>query len=86
MNTDIIHALRLHHEAKRAEAIANLNILIDHPVGIGDHPQVEEALKWLDQLDDATSQVQTVMKIILRRDSRDRPPLQTEDCKDCGEE
>ncbi len=60
MNKEILNALRLHHEAKRAEAAANLNILLNNSVGIGDHPQVEEALKWLEQLDSAESVLETI--------------------------
>ena len=57
---DVLNAMRLHHEAKKAEAVANLNILLNQPVGIGDHPIVEDAIKWLSQLDSANSNLQTI--------------------------
>ena len=60
MKNDIFKAIKLHHEAKRAEATANLNVLLNNPVGVGDHPVVEEAIKWLDQLDNADSHLQTL--------------------------
>jgi len=61
---DVLNAMRLHHEAKKAEAVANLNVLLHHSVGIGDHPIVEDSIKWLSQLDNANSNLQTLEDVI----------------------
>ena len=39
MRRAILDALRARYEAEIAEADATINIYLDHPVAIGDHPQ-----------------------------------------------
>ena len=65
---DILNALRLHHKAKKAEAIANLNILLNNPVGVGEHPQVKEALNWLEKLEGADGSLQTLTRYYKTRE------------------
>ena len=46
MDNPILEAINLHFAAKKAEAIARLNIYVRNPVGVGEHPNiVEEAIK-----------------------------------------
>ena len=39
MRRAILEALRLRYEAEIAEADATINIYLEHPVAIGEHPQ-----------------------------------------------
>ena len=39
MRRAILEALRLKYEAEIAEADATINIYLEHPVAIGEHPQ-----------------------------------------------
>ena len=46
MDNPILEAINLHFAAKKAEAIARLNVYVRNPVGVGEHPDiVGEAIK-----------------------------------------
>ena len=44
MKASILKALRLKYEGQIAEAKANIDIYLSNPVGIGEHPEVLEAI------------------------------------------
>ena len=44
MKESILKALRLKYEGQIAEAKANIDIYLSNPVGIGEHPEVLEAI------------------------------------------
>jgi hypothetical protein len=44
MKKQIVHALVLKYEGQIAEAKANIDIYLTNPVGIGEHPEVLEAI------------------------------------------
>lgn len=60
-----VYALALKAQSDRAEAIASLNIMLDHPAGIGDHStgdlhnNLNEALS---KLADADDRLETIFK------------------------
>ena len=44
MKESILKALRLKYEGQIAEAKSNIDIYLSNPVGIGEHPEVLEAI------------------------------------------
>ena len=40
----IVDALEKKHEAKMAEAEANIKVYMENPVGVGDHPDIVETI------------------------------------------
>ena len=51
MRRAILEALRARYEAEIAEADATINIYLNHPVAIGEHPQhIEEVNKQIDKI------------------------------------
>ena len=44
MKNVLLRAVRAKHEAKMAEALANISVY-DHSVGIGEHPDLVEAVE-----------------------------------------
>jgi len=44
MKKQIVHALILKYEGQIAEAKANIDIYLTNPAGIGEHPEVLEAI------------------------------------------
>ena len=56
MDNPILEAVRAHFVAKKAEAIARLNIYIRNPVGVGEHSNiVEEIVKAVEDCEHADS-------------------------------
>ena len=54
MRRAILDALRARYEAEIAEADATINIYLDHPVAIGEHPQhIEEVNKQIEKIANA---------------------------------
>ena len=50
----IVDALEKKHEAKMAEAEANIKVYMENPVGVGEHPNiVQEVENLLKQIKDA---------------------------------
>lgn len=64
MENPILEAVNLHFAAKKAEAIARLNIYVRNPVGVGEHSNiVEEAIKAVEDCehaDSCTSMLETI--------------------------
>ena len=51
MRRAILEALRARYEAEIAEADATINIYLDNPVAIGEHPQhIDEVNKLVDKI------------------------------------
>ena len=54
-------ALVAHHNAKRADALATLQVYFDNAAGIGEHPQiVEEMAKQLEKLANAEDSLEAL--------------------------
>ena len=57
----MINALRARYEADIAEADATINIYLNNPVAIGEHPQhLEEVDKLLAKMADAKDKLQSL--------------------------
>ena len=51
MRRSILDALKARYEAEIAEADVTINIYLDHPVAIGEHPQhIDEVNKLVDKI------------------------------------
>lgn len=61
MRRSLIEAARKHYEAKRAKAMANLDVYINDSVGVGEHADIAEEVVVL--LSDLTT-AEDVLKII----------------------
>ena len=60
----LIDALRLRYSAQMFEAKATLDVYLNNPAGIGEHPQVvDEAAKQLEKYDDAASHLATLIEL-----------------------
>ena len=61
----LLRAVTAHYEAKQAKALAELDIYLNRPVGVGDHANVtDEVIKLFAELDHAESVTKTVNAII----------------------
>ena len=61
--TVIIEALRLKYEAEIAAAKANIQVYIDNPAGIGEHPDLVAAVdEQLVKLAEAEDKLETLTK------------------------
>ena len=59
----ILGALKKRYEAQVAEGFATINIYLQHPVGIGEHPQhLEEIDKLLGQIKEAEEKLSLIDK------------------------
>ena len=57
----ILGALKKRYEAQVAEGFATINIYLQHPVGIGEHPQhLEEIDKLLSKIADAKDKMEAL--------------------------
>ena len=57
----MINALRARYEADIAEADATVNIYLNNPVGIGEHPQhLEEIDKLMQKIVDASEKLKEI--------------------------
>ena len=57
----MINALRARYEADIAEADATINIYLNNPVGIGEHPQhLDEINKLLAKIAEAKDKLETL--------------------------
>lgn len=53
---------------KRDEALADLNVYLDNPVGVGEHPNIgEEIRRKIEEVDKYTSLVETMKGIFERQ-------------------
>ena len=61
MRKAIIQALKARYQAQISEADATLKIFLDHPVGIGEHPQhLEEVEKLIKKISSAKGKLETL--------------------------
>lgn len=59
----LIEALRLKYEAEIAAAKANIQVYIDNPAGIGEHPDLVQAVdEQLVKLADAEDKLETLSR------------------------
>ena len=59
----ILEALRKRYEAQVAEGFATINIYLQQPVGIGEHPQhLDEVDKLLGQIKEAEEKISLIDK------------------------
>jgi len=57
----MLEALKKRYEAKIAESIATINIYLNNPVGIGEHPQhIDEIDKLLQVVVDAEEKIKVI--------------------------
>ena len=65
MKTAILDALEARYEAQIAESLATLNIYINNPVGIGEHPQhLDEMDKLLQVIVDAEEKTKMIERYV----------------------
>ena len=61
MQEKILEALKKRYEAQIAEGFATINIYLQHPVGIGEHPQhLNEIDKLLGQIKEAEEKMSLI--------------------------
>ena len=61
MRRAILEALRARYEAEIAEADATINIYLDNPVAIGEHPQhIDEVNKLVDKIAQAKEKLEVL--------------------------
>ena len=59
----ILDALKKRYQAQVAEGFATINIYLQHPVGIGEHPQhLDEIDKLLGQIKEAEEKISLIDK------------------------
>lgn len=67
MNTlqqTLIAAAETHFQAKTAKAAATINIYLNNPVGVGEHPQiVDEFIEAIEAYEAASSGFEVVQKL-----------------------
>ena len=60
-----LNALKKRYEAQIAESLATLNIYINNPVGIGEHPQhLDEMDKLLQVMVDAEEKIKMIERYV----------------------
>ena len=63
MKNKLLNALRTRSEAKKAEALATIDVYLNNAAGIGEHPQVvEEMAKQLESLAAADDNLETLKR------------------------
>ena len=61
MRRAILDALKARYETEIAEADATINIYLDNPVAIGEHPQhIEEVNKLVDKIAQAKEKIEVL--------------------------
>ena len=61
MRRAILEALRARYEAEIAESDATINIYLNHPVAIGEHPQhIDEVNKLVDKIAQAKEKLEVL--------------------------
>mgnify|MGYP001475676962 CR=1 FL=1 len=61
----IVQALRLQYEAEIAKAKANIQVYIENPAGIGEHPDiVDECEKLVEAIASAEGKIQTLTELL----------------------
>tara|TARA_R100000008_G_scaffold26985_2_gene14878 strand:+ start:154 stop:375 length:222 start_codon:yes stop_codon:yes gene_type:complete len=63
MRKQLVNALKDKYRAEYSTAHASLNIYLNNPVGIGEHPQhIEEMDKWIEQMTSARDKLEVLEK------------------------
>ena len=61
----MLEALQKKYEAEVAMAEANINVYIKNPAGIGEHPEIVEAVdKQIEKLSTAQEKLDTVIRLL----------------------
>ena len=61
MNNKLLKAAYFSYKAQKSEALAHLEILFKHPVGIGEHTDlISEIKKWTESLSQAEENMQSL--------------------------
>ena len=61
MRRALLDALKARYEAEIAEADATINIYLEHPVAIGEHPQhIDEVNKLVDKIAQAKEKIEVL--------------------------
>ena len=61
----IIDALEKKYEAKMSLAEANLKVLLENPVGVGDHPDIVETIeKEVEKIADAHDKIEAIKNLL----------------------
>jgi hypothetical protein len=61
----MLEALQKKYEAEVAMAEANINVYLKNPAGIGEHPEIVEAVdKQIEKLSTAQEKLDTVIKLL----------------------
>lgn len=67
-----IRAVKSHYQAKKDKAIADLEIYLNRPVGVGEHNSItEEVIKILEDLEHSNSMMNMIEGMILTPNSQD---------------
>ena len=62
---DLLAALKLKYEGQRAAAAANLYVYLERPVGIGEHPDIIEAMdEILSKFSEADEKIHAIQSFI----------------------
>lgn len=70
-----IKALRAKYEAQRLEALATLEVYMNNPVGIGEHPQIiEEMDKLVRMVSDADGCLQILNSVFVQPTNMEPEP------------
>jgi len=64
MSLDKLDAARKHYEGIAAEAEVTINVYLNNPVGIGEHPQIMEELRaQIEKLGEARDAIDTIITL-----------------------
>ena len=70
MKEQLVHALKTKYDADYQMHKANLDIYLNNPVGIGEHPQIMEELRGQIQLlTDARDNIDTIITLENKRNT-----------------
>lgn len=71
--TPLLQAAISHYRAKRDKCLAELDILLNHSVGVGDHAKVvEEVIHLFSELDNAESVLETIKDVLSDSDQNNK--------------
>jgi len=73
MESKLVNALKLRYEARKAEAVATLEVYLKNPVGIGEHPQiVKEMDNLVHTIADADGCLEALRSVIVVADTEEQ--------------
>ena len=62
---NILDALQKKYEAQMSTAEANLKVLLENPVGVGDHPDIVETIeKEVEKIADAHDKIEAIKNLL----------------------